>query len=504
MLNRMNLANLGISARLHISFGVILSGLAGLLIVSVKNVAVEYGNVAALSLLGLGLIILLAAGATAWWCYRGIVQPLRDVTAVAKRMATGDLSLSFAGASGSELGELQSSLQEINERMFKITAKIRNGTVAVGGTSSLIASDNSALLARSELQASALQQTVSSLERMTLTVSQNADNALKADALVATAKGSAGKGEQVVDDVIHTMGAISESAKTIATIISVIDGIAFQTNILALNAAVEAARAGEQGRGFAVVASEVRALAQRSAAAAREIALLISDSVEKVESGEKLVEDAGQAMREIAASVNRVAGLMNEISAASTEQSTGIAELNSAVIQIGGMARQNAVLVDVATRTAVSLHEQAVSLSEAVSIYNLGEREYANADEAREMVKVGVEFVRTHGRKAFVDDVCKQGKSQFIDRDLYLSVYDLDYKFVANGANPRLVGVDGKSLKDSDGKLFVVEIVNLAKSSGSGWVDYKWPHPLTKEIQSKSVYLEMVADLVISCGFYRK
>ncbi|RJG00305.1 methyl-accepting chemotaxis protein [Noviherbaspirillum sedimenti] len=499
----MNFANPGVSARLVISFGVILSGLAGLLIVAVKNVAVEYGDVAALSMLGLGFAMLLAGVATAWWCCRGIVQPLRDVTALAKRMATGDLSLPFVAGSGSELGELQASLQEINERMFKITARIRNGTIAVGGTSNLITSDNSALSARSELQASALQQTVSSLERMTLTVRQNADNALKADALVATAEDSAGRGEQVVGDVIHTMGAISESAKTIATIIGVIDSIAFQTNILALNAAVEAARAGERGRGFAVVASEVRSLAQRSAAAAREIALLISDSVEKVESGEKLVEEAGRTMREIAASVNRVAGLMSEISAASAEQSAGIAELSRAVVQIGGMARQNAVLVDVATRTAASLHEQAVSLSQSVSIYKLGEREYANADEAREMVEAGVDFVRTHGSNAFVADVCKQEKSQFIDRDLYLSVYDLNYIFVANGANPRLVGVDGKNLRDSDGKLFVVEIVNMAKSGGSGWVDYKWPHPLTKEIQSKSVYLEIVDELVISCGFYR-
>ncbi|QAU35018.1 methyl-accepting chemotaxis protein [Janthinobacterium sp. 17J80-10] len=499
----MKFANLGISARLAISFGIMLSGLVGLLIFSVKNVAVAYGDVAAMSLLGLGLVMLLAGVVVAWWSYRGIVQPLRDVTAVARRMATGDLSLSFAAGSDNELGELQRSLQEINERMFKITAKIRNGTIAVGGTSNAITSDNSALSARSELQASALQQTVSSLERMTLTVSQNADNAHKADTLVTTAKNSAGKGEQVVGDVIHTMGAISESARTIATIIGVIDSIAFQTNILALNAAVEAARAGEQGRGFAVVASEVRALAQRSASAAREIALLISDSVEKVESGEKLVEDAGQTMREIAASVNRVAALMSEISAASAEQSAGIVELNSAVVQIGGMARQNAGLVEVATRTAVSLHEQAVSLSQAVSIYNLGEREYANADEAREMVESGVAFVRSHGRNAFVDDVCKQEKSQFIDRDMYLSVYDLDYLFVANGANPRLVGVDGKGLKDSDGKLFVVDIVNMAKSKGNGWVDYKWPHPLTKEIQSKSVYLEKVDDLVISCGFYR-
>ncbi|HCY64731.1 MAG TPA: methyl-accepting chemotaxis protein [Oxalobacteraceae bacterium] len=496
--------NLGISARILISFGIILFCLAGLTAFAVKETAAAQGDAAANFLLAVGVGVLVAGVAIGWWIHRSITQPLKEAGAFARRMATGDLSQSVSAKSSGELGELLQSLHEINERMFKVTAKIRGGTVAVGVTSNLIASDNDALLARSEAQASSMRQTVSSLEQMTLTVKQNADNARNADHLVASANDSAVKGGQVVSGVVTTMESIRGSAKMIADIIGVIDGIAFQTNILALNAAVEAARAGEQGRGFAVVAAEVRTLAQRSAAAAREIASLIGDSVEKVESGSQLVEDAGLAMDEIVAGVKRVASLMSEISTVSAEQSSGIDELNRAVASIDGMARQNAELVELTTTTAVSLHEQALTLSQSVSVFNLGEREFGNADEAQRMVSDGVDFVRAYGRNAFIADVCKQEKSQFIDRDLYFSVYDTDYKFVANGANQRLIGVDGKVLRDSDGKLFVVEIVNMAKSRGSGWVDYKWPHPLTKEIQSKSVYLEIVDDLVISCGFYRR
>lgn len=202
--------------------------------------------------------------------------------------------------------------------------------------------------------------------------------------------------------------------------------------------------------------------------------------------------------------MEQVAALMGEISAASLQQSGGIDEVGRAVVSIDGMAKQNAALVEQTKLTATSLHQQALTLSQSVAVFNLGEREFGNADEAQKMVKDGVDFVRTYGRDAFVAEVCKQEKSQFIDRDLYFSVYDTDYKFVANGANQRLIGVDGKKLKDSDGKLFVVDIVNMAKSRGSGWVDYKWPHPLTRETQEKSVYLEIVDDLIISCGFYRR
>jgi hypothetical protein len=341
------------------------------------------------------------------------------------------------------------------------------------------------------------------MEELTSTVKQNAENARQANKLVAKAADSAVNGGQVVGQVVTTMEAIKESSRKIVDIISVIDGIAFQTNILALNAAVEAARAGEQGRGFAVVAAEVRTLAQRSAAAAKEIKELINASVEKVDAGSRLVDDAGVAMNEIVASVKRVVDLMSEISAASTEQSAGIEEINQAVMQIDGMTQQNAALVEEGTRTASALQDQALTLSHTVSIFNLGAREYGNADDAMEMVQRAKEFMHEYGHEALVEDVNKLNKGQFIDRDLYVTVYGLDNIIHAHGSNRRLHGGDWTKIKDTDGKYFCTEMAQVAKTAGSGWIDYKWVHPLTKETVVKSAYFEKVGDVFIACGFYK-
>jgi hypothetical protein len=341
------------------------------------------------------------------------------------------------------------------------------------------------------------------MEELTSTVKQNADNARQANKLVSAATASAVKGGEVVGQVVETMGSIKESSSKIVDIISVIDGIAFQTNILALNAAVEAARAGEQGRGFAVVAAEVRSLAQRSAAAAKEIKELIVDSVEKVETGGRLVDDAGKAMNEIVTNVKRVADIMSEIAAASAEQSSGIEEINRAVMQIDGMTQQNASLVEEASRTAASLLEQAVGLSQAVSIFDLGAREFGNAEEAAAMVQSAIEYMHQYGRDGFIEEVNKLNKGQFIDRDLYISIYATNGKIVGHGANRRLWNVDWGGIKDTDGKFFVSEMVNIAKSHGDGWIDYKWVHPVTKDTMVKSAYFEKCDDLVIACGFYK-
>jgi len=449
------------------------------------------------------MLTIVVGVAAAWGLSRSIARPLAQATTVARRMAQGDLSEPFEAHARGELGDLQQALQETSERMFKIVAHVRSGTTAVAATSGLITADNTALSGRTEAQASSLEETASSMEELTSTVRQNADNARQANQLVAHAAESAVKGGQVVGSVVDTMGSIKDSSRKIVDIIAVIDGIAFQTNILALNAAVEAARAGEQGRGFAVVAAEVRTLAQRSAAAAKEIKTLISDSVDKVDTGSKLVDDAGSAMSEIVASVNRVAGIMSEIAAASAEQSSGIEEINKAVVQIDATTQQNAALVEEAMRTAASLQEQAVALSQAVSIFNLGAREFGNADESVAMVQAGTEFMRSYGRAALIEDVNKLTQGQFIDRDLYLSVYATDGSIVAHGANRRLWGQDWSKIKDTDGRFFVSEMVNLARAKGNGWVDYKWVHPLTKETMVKSAYFEICDDLVIACGFYK-
>jgi methyl-accepting chemotaxis protein len=312
------------------------------------------------------------------------------------------------------------------------------------------------------------------------------------------------KGGQVVSDVVQTMGSIKQSSHKINDIIGVIDGIAFQTNILALNAAVEAAHAGEQGRGFAAVATEVRNLAQRSAGAAKEIKALIADSVKRVDAGSKLVDEAGKSMGEIVGSFQHVADIISEITAASQEQKAGIEEINQAIVQIDQMTQQNAELVEEASKSGASLHEQAVTLSHTVSLFNLGAAEYGNADDAITMVRRGLDYLKANGKDALLSDVAKMSKGQFIDRDLYLSVYDLETGVVlANGANARVVGLERDKVRDVDGKYFTADMLFLAKGKGSGWVDYKWAHPLTREIQLKSAYLERLGDVFVACGYYK-
>jgi methyl-accepting chemotaxis protein len=249
------------------------------------------------------------------------------------------------------------------------------------------------LSSRTEEQAGSLEETASSMEELTSTVQQNADNALQANQLAQSATAVAQKGGEVVSQVVSTMGAINDSAKKIVDIISVIDGIAFQTNILALNAAVEAARAGEQGRGFAVVASEVRNLAQRSAGAAKEIKALISDSVEKVDAGSRLVDQAGTTMEEIVDSIKRVTDIMNEIAAASREQATGINQVNDAITQMDQVTQQNAALVEEAAAAAQSLQDQSVQLAKTVSTFKLDATVASMSSSAHELSKV-IPYVR--------------------------------------------------------------------------------------------------------------
>jgi methyl-accepting chemotaxis protein len=322
------------------------------------------------------LILGVSAGvlgaALAYWITRSITRPLNEAVRVAQTVASGDLTSRFGVASRDETGQLLGALKGMNASLLSIVNQVRHGTETIATASGQIASGNLDLSSRTEQQASSLEETASSMEELTSTVKQNADNARQANALAQTASERASEGGVVVAEVVRTMGQINESARKIVDIIGVIDGIAFQTNILALNAAVEAARAGEQGRGFAVVASEVRNLAQRSAAAAREIKQLIGDSVDRVDAGSRLVDQAGATMNAVVESVRRVTDVISEISAASAEQTAGIEQINQAIIQMDTVTQQNAALVEQAAAAAEAMQDQAGTLAGVVSTFNTG------------------------------------------------------------------------------------------------------------------------------------
>lgn len=388
-----------------------------------KNLKIEngvlfapiFGKIAALSQMTLGkrialylslptLLLLCAAGA-GWWgltqatvtpwlsnfisvtgisgvllmCVVGFLirqntlKPLNKAIEISNTLAAGDLQTRITNEYSDEFSVLIKSLTQLGINLRATVSDIRNSAESVRQAASEIASGNLDLSQRTEEQASSLEETASSMEELTSTVKQNADNARQANQLSASASSIALKGGQMMNNVVHTMSSISDSSNKIASIINVIDSIAFQTNILALNAAVEAARAGEQGRGFAVVATEVRNLAQRSATAAKEIKCLIDDSVEKVENGTELVDNAGKTMEEIVSSIKHVADIMSEITAASQEQSSGIEQVNQAIMQMDDVTQQNAALVEEAAASAESLENQAKDLAGAISIFKVGQ-----------------------------------------------------------------------------------------------------------------------------------
>ena len=336
-----------------------------------SDLALDAGRSAAMLVTVLSVIAIVVALAVGIFITGSITRPIGEAVKVAQTVAAGDLSSRIEVRSKDETGQLLQALKNMNDALVNIVAEVRGGTDTIASASQQIATGTADLSSRTEEQASSLEETASSMEELTSTVKQNADNARQANQLAVTASEVATKGGTVVSEVVQTMGSINESAKKIVDIIGVIDGIAFQTNILALNAAVEAARAGEQGRGFAVVASEVRNLAQRSAAAAKEIKELIGNSVEKVDAGSRLVDQAGATMQEVVESIRRVTGIMAEISAASAEQTAGIEQINQAVTQMDEATQQNAALVEQSAAAAEAMREQAGKLAQAVGVFKL-------------------------------------------------------------------------------------------------------------------------------------
>ncbi|MCS3408148.1 methyl-accepting chemotaxis protein [Serratia sp. AKBS12] len=339
---------------------------------------------------GAVLMLIVVTGSAMWWLRNMLVRPLEIMRTHFERIASGDLAAPIQVYGRNEISLLFGSLQRMQQSLIGTVGAVREGAESILIGLQEISEGNNDLSSRTEQQAASLEQTAASMEQLTATVKQNADNARQASQLAREASATAAKGGELASDVVTTMHDIANSSQKIGAITSVIDGIAFQTNILALNAAVEAARAGEQGRGFAVVAGEVRNLAQRSAQAAKEIKGLIDESVSRVKQGSTLVENSGSTMQDIVHSVTRVTDIMGEIASASDEQSRGIEQVTQAVTQMDQVTQQNAALVEEAASAAATLEEQAITLADAVAVFRLADDNFSVADSHQHAVSLEV------------------------------------------------------------------------------------------------------------------
>lgn len=451
---------------------------------------------------GLSLIVFLfimAAGAFLCWRLTvSITRPLQLALSVARRVASGDLSSRVADAGSDEVGELVAALAKMNSQLLGIVGDVRGASDSIALTAREIAGGNADLSARTEAQASALEQTAAAMQELTATVASNAGHAERAGMLAQASSEVAARGGVTVAAVISVMEEIGRSAREVQEITSVVESIAFQTNILAINAAIEAAGAGENGRGFAIVAAEVRNLAMRSTEAARRINTLVSDAVARVDEGARLVGVAGATMDQIVSAVDNVTGLMTEIAQSSTEQRAGIDGVHQALVSIDDMTQKNAALVEQAAAASEGMQERAARLAGAVRIFRLE----SNSKEAVAMVERAENYISVHGRAAALQ-AFNASDPAFKSSDLYISVTDINGITLAHGDNPGLVGKNLTGLKDADGKYFIREFLRVASTKRQGWIDYRWANPVTGVVEAKSTYVCRVNDLVIGCGIYK-
>ena len=434
------------------------------------------------------------------WLARGITRPLNSAVAVTERVAAGDLTAQIEAGGHDETGRLLVALERMQRNLHDMATSIHDGARVVSGASEEIARGNSDLSSRTEAHASSLEEIAASIEELTGTVKQNADNAKSASALAKKAAAEAVSGGGIVERVVKTMDGIESSSRKMSDIVGVIDGIAFQTNLLALNAAVEAARAGEQGRGFGVVATEVRALAQRSATAAKEIKSLIGGSVQEVEAGAKLADEAGAAISRIIDAAGQVSKLVADISTASQEQRAGIEQISGAITNMEEGTQRNAALVEETNAATQQLLDQARGLVGVVGRFKLDRGE--DRERAIAMVKKAVAHFSRGNPERALDDF-QSGDSAFKDGELYLIVFDAHGVIRMHGRDPAFRGRDDWDQVDADGKKMTQEMIHVATTRGMGWVDYRWPNPRTGQVEPKSTYVERSGEYTIACGIYR-
>jgi len=460
--------------------------------------AVLAGTVAAVSLAA----ALYLSAANAAWTRIGMAR----LSKAAERIAGGDLSFRMARNvgedDGTDAGRLWSSMAQLSGNLGGIVTQVRTSAETIAHGSREIASGFTDLSDRTERQASTLEQTASGMEEMSATVARNAGNCRRASELAKDAKRIAEQSAQTMQAFHETMQRIETSSRSVSDIVGVIEGIAFQTNILALNAAVEAARAGEQGRGFAVVATEVRSLAQRSAAAAKEIKALIEESATSVGAGARQASEASDTLVKAVKSAKKAAKVIEEIATASGEQSAGIEEINRAITQLEGVTQQNAALVEQTSAAALGFESEALRLIGIVDSIKLDRGE--SRDKAIVMVKRAVEHLRRQGAQRALAEF-SDPRGAFVEGDFYIVVLDARGVVRANGGNPSIVGRNDWDSIDADGKKQTQALIATAQERGMGWVDYRWPNPKKGgKVELKSTYCELVEDLVVGCGVYRE
>ena len=432
--------------------------------------------------------------------HQAIKGRLGKVCESMESIGLGELSGRVDTILDGEAGRIVESVQQMHRDLVSIVEQVRGSSVRIGVAARQVAAGSDDLSQRTEEQAATLEQIASSFEQLASTVQRNSEHCQMASGLMSESVALTQSGASSVGRAMDSMSLVHDSSRRIADISKMIEGIALQTNVLALNAAVEAARAGEQGRGFSVVAGEVRALAQRCSDAALDIKKLIETSVDSVNRSVVIVNDTGQVIGRVCASVQQAAQLIGEIATGSREQSAGMQQVSQSVAHLEQANLHNATLVAQTSTAARLFQQEASALQGTVGHFKLDRAEGRHTAVA--LVRKGVAHLRVVGARRACDDF-DDPKGSFVFGEYYISAFDTNGIRVANGSDPASRGENIRDIRDADGKQHVHAIIEKAKARGKGWEDYKWTNPLTKRIEPKSVYFELIDDVIITCGIYR-